>query len=52
MEDPVIGSKKCPGCQASAVVRGQKSKFASPSFQCGACGAEPPGQQAAMNRRR
>ncbi len=40
MEDPGIGSKKCPVCQASAVVRGQKSKFGSPSFRCDACGAE------------
>ena len=40
MEDPVIGSKKCPVCQASAVVRGQKSKAGSPSFRCGVCGAE------------
>ncbi len=40
MKDLVIGSKQCPVCQASAVVRGQKTKVGSPSFQCAACGAE------------
>jgi len=40
MDDPVIGSKRCPVCQAPAVVRGQKSKIGSPSFRCGACGTE------------
>lgn len=40
MDDPVIGSKRCPVCQALTVVRGQKSKIGSPSFRCGACGVD------------
>ena len=39
MADPVVDSKECPVCHASAVVRGQPSKFGTPTFQCGGCGA-------------
>jgi len=40
MKDLVIGSKTCPVCQATAVVRGKPSRRGSPTFRCEACGSE------------
>lgn len=39
MTDPVLDSKRCPVCHASSILRGQRSKFGTPTFQCGSCGA-------------